>query len=112
MQALSTTIERELVAGIQSWSLWTMLGWDDIRLRYRRSVIGPFWITLSMGSFILLLGVIYSRIFNMEIRTYLPFLTAGFLVWGFISAGANEGCGAFQEGGQIMKQIRLPYSLY
>jgi ABC-type polysaccharide/polyol phosphate export permease len=111
-QSLATTAERELVAGIRSWSLWAMLGWTDIRLRYRRSVIGPFWITLSMGTFILLLGVIYARLFNMDIKTYLPFLTAGYLVWGFISAGANEGCNAFHEGGQILKQIRLPYSLH
>ncbi len=112
IQALSAVASRELLAGVEAWPLWTMLGWNDIRLRYRRSMIGPFWITLSMSLFILLLGVIYSRLFHMEIRTYLPYLTAGFLIWGFISSCANEGCGAFQEGGQIMKQIRLPYSLY
>ena len=46
------------------------MGWDDIRQRYRRSVIGPFWITLSMGLFILLLGMIYSRIFHTDLQSY------------------------------------------
>ena len=111
-QSLATTAEREIGGWHPAGALRAMLGWTDIRLRYRRSVIGPFWITLSMGTFILLLGVIYARLFNMDIKTYLPFLTAGYLVWGFISAGANEGCNAFHEGGQILKQIRLPYSLH
>ncbi|HTF93873.1 MAG TPA: hypothetical protein VK632_12545, partial [Verrucomicrobiae bacterium] len=53
-------------AGLRSYSLWTMLGWNDIKQRYRRSVLGPFWITLSMGIFIMVLGVIYSRIFKIE----------------------------------------------
>ena len=88
------------------------MGWDDIRQRYRRSVIGPFWITLSMGVFILVLGVIYSRIFHTELETYLPYLTVGFVVWGFISASANDSCIAFIDASRIIKQIKLPYSVY
>jgi lipopolysaccharide transport system permease protein len=106
------SLRRDLIAALQEWQLWTMLGWNDVRQRYRRSVLGPFWITLSMGSFILLLGAIYSRLFNMEIKTYLPYLTLGFIVWGFISTSMTEGCTAFQEGERIIKQIRLPYSIY
>jgi ABC-type polysaccharide/polyol phosphate export permease len=89
-----------------------MLAWNDIRQRYRRSVLGPFWITLSMALFVSLLGVIYSRIFKVELETYLPFLTAGFVTWGLISQVTNESCNAFQEGERIIKQIRLPYALH
>ena len=105
-------ISRDLLKGIQASHLWGMLGWDDIRQRYRRSVIGPFWITLSMGLFILLLGIIYARLFNMDIATYLPFLSVGFIVWGFISSTTTESCLAFHEGERIIKQIKLPYTIY
>src|ERR1700686_2821463 len=89
------TISAEVLGGFRAWRVWTILGWDDIRQRYRRSVIGPFWITLSMGIFILVLGVIYSRLFHTDLQTYLPYLTVGFVVWGFISASANDSCIAF-----------------
>src|ERR1700733_9642855 len=69
----------EILAGFRAWRIWTILGWDDIRQRYRRSVLGPFWITLSMGIFLLLLGVIYSRLFHMDLPTYLPYLSLGFI---------------------------------
>ncbi len=109
---LSETLNRELLAAFREWPLWALLGWNDIRQRYRRSVLGPFWITLSMAVFITLLGVIYSHVFNIEIRTYLPFLTLGYIIWGFISQTTNESAGAFQEGERIIRQIRLPYSIF
>jgi ABC-type polysaccharide/polyol phosphate export permease len=106
------TISQEFIGGFQAHQIWGMLGWDDIRQRYRRSVLGPFWITLSMGVFILVLGVIYSRIFKMDIATYLPYLSVGLVVWGFISQTTSESCRAFQEGERILKQIKLPYGIY
>lgn len=110
--SIAAATNRDLLAAFRAWPLWVMLGWNDIRLRYRRSVLGPFWITLSMAIFIALLGVIYSNIFKMEIRTYLPYLTVGYIVWGFIAQTTNESSGAFQEGERIIRQIKLPYSVF
>lgn len=110
--ALREPLGADLMAGLRAWPLWTMLGWNDIKQRYRRSVLGPFWITISVGIFILVLGVIYSRIFKVELATYMPFLALGYVLWGFISATVVESCGTFIEGERIIKQIRLPYSMY
>jgi lipopolysaccharide transport system permease protein len=110
--SFAETIADEVVAGFRAWPIWTILGWDDIRQRYRRSVLGPFWITLSMGIFILFLGLIYSRIFHTELQTYMPFLSVGFIVWGFLATTINDSCSAFREGSRIIKQVKLPYSVY
>lgn len=75
-------------------------------------MLGPFWITLSMAIFITFLGAIYSRIFHIEINTYLPYLALGYIVWGFISQTTNESSVAFQEGERIIRQIRLPYAIF
>ena len=40
---------RDLMGSIAQWQLWAYLGLQDIKLRYRRSILGPFWITLSMA---------------------------------------------------------------
>ena len=102
----------DIVQGLRRWPLWTMLAWNDIRQRYRRSVLGPLWITLSMSVLITALGFIYSRIFNIEIATYLPYLALGFIVWGFIATTTTEACGAFYENERIIRQIKLPTSLF
>ena len=108
----ASIISEELIAGFRVWPIWIVMGWDDIRQRYRRSVLGPFWITLSMGIFVMLLGVIYSRLFHTPLEHYMPFLTVGYVVWGFISSTTNEACNVFFEGARIIKQIKLPYSIY
>src|SRR6516162_1856780 len=109
---IAITISQEVVAGFYAWPVWCIMGWQDIRQRYRRSVLGPFWITLSMGIFTFVLGIIYSRLFHVELHDYLPYLTVGFVVWGFMSATANESCIAFSDVARIMKQIKLPFSVY
>jgi ABC-type polysaccharide/polyol phosphate export permease len=103
---------RDLVAGLANWQLWSMLGWNDIQQRYRRSAFGPFWITISMAIFIVLLGFIYSKLFHQDIATFLPYIAAGLITWGFISGTTTEACNAFIENAGIIKQIRLPYSIY
>jgi ABC-type polysaccharide/polyol phosphate export permease len=109
---IASTFSQEIIAGFRAWPVWVIMGWDDIRQRYRRSVIGPFWITLSMGLFTLVLGVIYSRLFHTDLQTYLPYLTVGYVVWGFMSAAANDSCVAFSDASRVIKQIKLPYSVY
>lgn len=103
---------RDLVEGLSSYRLWSMLGWNDIRQRYRRSTIGPWWITISMGLFIILLGLIYSKLFNQDIAFYVPYIALGMITWGFVSNTMIEACNSFVEGAGIIKQIRLPHSLF
>jgi ABC-type polysaccharide/polyol phosphate export permease len=103
---------RDLRDGLLNWRLWSMLGWSDIQQRYRRSAFGPFWITISMAIFIVLLGFIYSKLFHQDIAVYLPYIAMGLITWGFISGTTTEACSAFIENAGIIKQIRLPYSIY
>lgn len=103
---------QDLYQGLLAWRLWSLFGWNDIRQRYRRSVLGPFWITISMSVLVAVLGFIYSRIFKLEIETYLPFLALGFILWGFISASITESCEAFRENERIIKQMKIPYSIH
>src|SRR5690349_11413161 len=111
-RGFAADIDRDLVAALRAWPMWTTLGWNDIRQRYRRSVLGPFWITISMAVFITLLGVIYSHIFKIELQTYLPYLALGYIIWGFVSQTTSESSISFQESERIIRQIRLPYSIF
>ncbi len=102
----------EIWQGFSQHRIWTMLAWNDVRQRYRRSVIGPFWITISMAFFIAVLGVIYSKLFGIPIAEHLPYVAMGLITWGFIAATTTEAGNAFFEGAGIIRQIRLPLSVY
>jgi ABC-2 type transport system permease protein len=98
--------------GFNQRELWLHLGWQDIKQRYRRSVIGPFWITLSMGVTALGLGLLYSQLFGSPISTYLPYVTAGFIVWNFILGCVTEGSDTFIANEGLLKHLPAPLSVY
>lgn len=102
----------DLVAGVESWWLWSTLAWQDIRQRYRGSILGPFWLTISMAIMVGALGFLYSAIWKIEITTFLPYLTLGVLFWNLISSLINEGTSAFIRAESIMLQVKMPMTVH
>ena len=102
----------DLIEGSRAHHLWYLLGWQDIRQRYRRSVLGPFWLTLSMGALVGALGTLYGMLFKVEIAAYVPHLALGFIVWALISGVITDGCGVFINAESIIKQVGLPLSVH
>jgi lipopolysaccharide transport system permease protein len=103
---------QDLLLGLQLWRLWSMLGWADIRQRYRRAIIGPFWISLSMGAMVGGMGVVYGALFHQPLDTFLPFLAGGFTAWFLISTTIGDGATAFVQAEGLIKQGGLPLSLH
>src|SRR4051812_19962281 len=81
--------------GTRRTDIWWTLAWYDIVLRYRRSMLGPFWLTLSMGVMIAGMGPLYSSLFNTKLSTFFPHLALGIIFWGFFSAMVSDCCNAF-----------------
>ena len=102
----------DLLLGFKNYRLWTFLGWQDIRQRYRRSILGPFWITLSTGVTVLIMSLLYGRLFHMPMDVFAPFLSAGMIIWAFMLTLVNEGCSSFMAADGMIKQVRLPLSLH
>lgn len=102
----------DLKESLLKWKLWSYLGWNDIKMRYRGSILGPFWITASMLIFIGAFSIVYSRLFHQSLSEYVPFLTAGYLVWLMISTVLVESGHTYIEASSLITEIKLPYFLY
>lgn len=103
---------QDLVDGFRQFRLSVVLGWLDIRLRYRGSILGPFWLTLSTAIMVGALGFLYSALFKMELHDYLPYLALSIVLWNFLSALVTEGCTSFTESEAMIRSLRMPYLLY
>jgi ABC-2 type transport system permease protein/lipopolysaccharide transport system permease protein len=103
---------RDLVASLRLWELWIYIGLQDIKLRYRRSVIGPFWITLSMSATIVGVGILFSSILRSDITSYLPYFTVGFILWSYIVSLVVDGCMIFINDGPYIRQLPTPLLTY
>ena len=89
-----------------------MLGWQDLKQSYRRSPIGPFWLTINSAVLIAAMGVVFGMLFRMELSTYLPYLATGLVTWTFISTTINESCAVFVASEGLIKQVNLPTYVY
>ncbi len=98
----------DLAAAIRRYSLISLLGWQDIRQRYRRSALGPFWLTISMSVMIGAIGIIFSQVLDTPVHEFLPFLAIGIILWTFISTVVIEGCTSFIVAENIIKQLPIP----
>jgi lipopolysaccharide transport system permease protein len=103
---------KDVWEGLKLWRVWFALGWSDILQRYRRSVLGPFWLTASTGVMVVALGLLYADLFKVNISEFVPFVCVGLLVWGFISSILNEAGALFTGHELFIKQIKLPYTVY
>jgi ABC-2 type transport system permease protein len=102
----------DLRRGWEQRALWGHLGWQDIRQRYRRSVLGPVWITISMAVTAVALGILYSGLFGIELSRLLPHVLVGFIVWAFISGCISEGSEVFIANEGLIKHLPSPLSVH
>ncbi len=103
---------KDLTQGLLSFRIWSMLAWQEIKQRYRRSTLGPFWLTFSTGIMILAMGPLYGGLFGQQLDSYFLYLATGIVVWQLISTTIQDSCLAFIGSEGFIKQIKLPLSIY
>ena len=103
---------RDLVRGVQQRQLWIELGLQDIKQRYRRSTLGPLWITVATGVMAAALGLLYSVLFQIPLGDFLPHVTVGLIMWGFISGCVKDGSEIFIENEGLIKQLPSALSVH
>jgi lipopolysaccharide transport system permease protein len=102
----------DVLGGLRLWRLAWSLGWLDIRLRYRGSILGPFWLTISTGVMVCSLGVLFSALYHTSLREFLPYLALSQVLWGFLATLVGESCSAFTESEPVIRSVRIPFFLF
>jgi lipopolysaccharide transport system permease protein len=102
----------DLLEGLRAWRLWYLFGFNDVKMRYRRSTLGPFWATLTMGVQILVTGFVMTYLFHTTIDRFLPFIAIGLIVWTTLTTIVSEAALAFVGSGALILQVKRPLSVY
>ena len=88
------------------------LAWDELKVRYSRSILGPFWIVLTTGISALGLSYIWSIIFHQDRETFIPNLCIGLVIWQFASSCIIEAPGCFHRYRAIIINIPIAYIVF
>ncbi len=102
----------DLLGGLVKAPLWWSLAWQDTKQRYRRSLLGPFWITVSTGILVSAMGPLYGALLGQNAESYLQYLAVSMIIWAFISSSINEAGTAFIGAEGYIKQVALPLSVH
>ena len=94
---------------------WFELIWElvlrDLRLRYRRSVLGVAWSQLGPLSTMLVLSFVFTRIVPLNIDHYPVFVFTGLLAWGWFQGGIVAATDSVVSGRDLVRRPGFPVSL-
>lgn len=103
---------QDMVSGITNYKFWAFMGISEIRRRYRRTFIGPFWTTISLGIFIGCMGYLLSTIWHNNPKEFLPYFCSGYICWMLVQSIILESCTTFTSSEAFIRQVSLPYTIY
>lgn len=91
---------------------WLSLVKNDLRTRYRRSVLGMGWSLLHPICMTTILTAVFYKVFNVEISEYAPFVLAGLATWNYVLMVVSHGCHCFFLGESYIRQYPAPLAIY
>jgi lipopolysaccharide transport system permease protein len=110
--SVSSIAIEEIKAIKKHWLIWYTLGFQDIQLRYRRSALGPLWLTLSTAVMIYSMGFLYGYLFKLDLKTYFPYLATGVICWGLIGSLIKESSNAYTGSEQYIRNQESFYMIF
>ncbi len=102
---------RDLLDGARHIELWPRLGWQEVKHRYQRTALGPFWSVISLAVFVVTIGAVGAGLWKQDLDTYLPYLTAGMVAWTMISTTLTEACAVFITSAGLLRSAQCDFSL-
>ena len=101
---------RDLAEGLRRWRAWSYLAMETVKNQYRRTVLGPWWLTLQTAAYVVGLAVIFSQILNEDVKNFLPYVAVGIIGFNLLSGMTRAGAFVFVNAVHTMKSTRQPLS--
>ncbi len=84
----------------------------ELKVRYKRSVLGFLWALLNPMLLMLVLTIVFSTIFGASIPHYAVFILSALLPWTFFSQSLAYGAESVVGNADLIKKVRVPKSIF
>jgi ABC-type polysaccharide/polyol phosphate export permease len=114
MALLTETREalQDIQLGWQRREGWWALSRQSIKISYRRTTLGPIWITLQQLAFIVGISLLYSQLFKVKSADMVPLVAFGISFWGLLTSCITGASSNFIQQSQAINSSTLPISFY
>ena len=103
---------RDIRAGIRSWPVWWTLTWYSMRSQYRRTYVGPWWMTLQQVIFVAGLSVVFGLLFKQDLQTFVPYVAIGFIAFSWMTGMIQGGAQSIVSNAASIKTTPGPLSVF
>jgi len=103
---------KDIVESLKRIRIALYLAWSDTKARYKRSVLGPLWLTLGTAVGVAGLGWLWSELLDVDRTTFIPSLTAGLIIWQILASSLTESAPTFVRQSNVIRNLKLPYFLH
>ncbi len=98
--------------GIRYLPLLKNLVARELKKKYRQSALGYIWCVLNPLLVMIIMSLVFSRIFHNSIENFPVYLFAGRMMFSFITDCANLMLHSIVINGQLMRKTRIPYYVF
>lgn len=99
---------QDIIGGIRQFRLGAFLAWEDIRRRYTRTLLGPWWIVVSLGVWFAVMGFVMANVLGKPLQDYMPYLVSGLLIWTLILTSVTDGSQVLIVAAPLIRSFPIP----
>jgi ABC-2 type transport system permease protein len=105
-------IRRYLPAFLQYRPLLFSLVSRDIKVKYRRSVLGLLWSVLQPLFIMLIVTAVFEHVFRVKIENYPAFYITGVLIFNFVSEATSLSLTSINGAASLLKKVYIPKYIF
>jgi ABC-type polysaccharide/polyol phosphate export permease len=96
---------------VRRWRSWTYLAIELVKNQYRRTVIGPWWLTLQTAAYVFGLSILFGAIFHQPLDEFVPYVACGYIGFMLLAGVTRQGADVFVDNASILISTRQPLSV-
>lgn len=97
----------DLISPILEPNIWMTIGYLDVLQSYRRSFLGPIWITLSIAIQAFAMTFIFGALFGVPTKEYSQFIVTGLIAWSWLLSMLTESGNVFIVNAKYIKETAI-----
>ena len=84
----------------------------DIKVKYKKSVLGVLWSVLNPLLMMIVLTVVFSEVFKSSISNFPLYLITGQVIFNFFSEATNMSMMSVLGNGSLIKKVYIPKYIF
>jgi len=84
----------------------------DIKIKYRRSVLGVLWTLFNPLCMMIILSIVFSNIFKFDIENFPLYVLSGQVIFNFFNDATSSSMTAILFNAPLIKKVYVPKYLF